>query len=120
MKTKKLMSVQGRMGSIGYALQGIRELMKEPNAKIHLAATLFVIISGIASRVSVMEWIALAVVMGMVWMAEAFNTAMEKFCDLATEGQYHPVVKIIKDVSAAAVLITAITAIVTGIFVFIF
>lgn len=93
-------------------------MRQEPNVKLHLLATIAVIAVGWWQKVSAMEWIALSIAIGLVWIAEAFNTALEMFCDLATEGKWHPMVKKIKDISAAAVLIAAAVSIVVALFVF--
>ena len=62
------------------------------------------------------EWAALALTIGLVWMAECFNTALEAVVDLASPG-LHPLAKISKDVGAAAVLVAAITSIVIGLLI---
>ena len=54
----------------------------------------------------------------LVWMAEAFNTCIEMLCDLWCKGEYHPQIKRIKDISAAAVLFISIAAAVTGAIIF--
>jgi len=63
------------------------------------------------------EAISIVLSVGLVWLAELFNTAIEKLCDVVSK-EYHPAIKFIKDVSAAAVLVSAITAFVTGAIVF--
>ena len=55
---------------------------------------------------------------GFVLAAEAFNTAIEIDIDL-TSPDFHPYAKDTKDVAAAAVLISAITAMIVGLFIFI-
>jgi diacylglycerol kinase len=52
-----------------------------------------------------------------VFAAEAFNTAIEVLTDLVTP-EYNNKAKIVKDVSAAGVLIAAITAVAIGVVVF--
>ena len=116
MKNKSL--VNGRIASIGYALEGLKELMKEPNAKIHIIAAIGAIVMGFLQHISTAKWVALVFAIAMVLVAEAFNTAIEKICDLGTDGQFHPVVKIIKDVAAAAVLIAAAASTAIGVFIF--
>ena len=54
---------------------------------------------------------------GLVFMAEAFNTAIEIDIDL-TSPEYHPFARDTKDVAAGAVLIAALTAAVIGVFIF--
>ncbi|HET6995741.1 MAG TPA: diacylglycerol kinase family protein, partial [Chitinophagaceae bacterium] len=69
-------------------------------------------------EVSHSEMILLVIVTGFVWVAEIFNTAIEKAMDLISPG-YHPKVKLIKDLSAAAVLIAAVISVITGALIFI-
>ncbi len=110
-----------RLISIGFALQGIGRLIRqEPNAKLHSAATLIVIAAGIIRHISKHSWLAIIFAIALVWIAEAFNTALEMLCDLCCNNEYHPKVKIIKDISAAAVLFASITGIGIGIIVFFF
>lgn len=111
--------ISARIRSFGYAFSGLRMLLKwEHNTWIHLCATLLVVVAGFWKNISPAQWGLLVIVIGMVWAAEAFNTALEKLCDLV-HPEVHPVVKQIKDISAAAVLITALVAVVTGILIFI-
>ena len=120
MDQKKTMSVTSRRNSFIYAFNGIRELFKqEPNAKFHAVATVGVIIAGIIRHISHTQWAAIVFAIGLVWITEAMNTCIEKLCDYSCENKYHPAIKIIKDISAGAVLIAAFVSLVVGIFVFI-
>ena len=49
----------------------------------------------------------------IILIAELINTAIEAVVDLVTE-EYHPLAKVAKDTSAAAVLVFAIVAIIVG------
>ena len=112
-------SFRGRISSIRFALEGIRRFFSEEhNAWIHLAATITVFFSAWWFRTSAPEKIALVVVVGLVWIAEIFNTAIERLADLVEPG-FHPTIKLIKDLAAAAVLLAAIIAVITGAFIFI-
>jgi diacylglycerol kinase len=53
----------------------------------------------------------------IVFFAEIMNTAFEKTLDLV-EPNHHPQVKLIKDMAAGAVLITAVTAVAIGLVIF--
>ncbi len=106
---------RARLSSFGYAFRGIVSLVRqEPNAKLHLVATLAVIAYGLYRDLPRYDWIALAIVMALVWITEALNTCVEMLCDLWCKGEYHPKVKIIKDIAAAAVVIAALCAVATG------
>jgi diacylglycerol kinase len=110
--------LQKRIASFRFAFQGIRTLFyTQPNARIHLLASIIVI--GLAWRVgcSPTEWAILVLTIGAVIVAEAFNTALEFLTDLASP-EYHELAGKAKDVAAAAVLFTAIVALGVAIFIF--
>ena len=112
---------RARLSSFGHAFRGIVSLIRqEPNARIHAVATVAVITLGFYRHISPAEWIALAIVIALVWITEALNTCVEMLCDLWCKGEYHPQVKIIKDIAAAAVIISALCAVVTGVIIFFF
>ena len=86
--------------------------------KIHFIAAVVVIVAGIVQELDEMHWVALTIVICIVWIAEAFNTAIEKLCDLVCD-KYHPVIKTVKDLSAAGVLLAAVMSVIVGVLVFI-
>ena len=107
-----------RIQSFRYAIRGIGEMLrKESNARIHAIATVAAVAVGFALGISRIEWLAIALSITAVWCAEAFNTAIESVCDVASP-DYHPKVEQAKDVAAGAVLIAAIGAAVIGVLVF--
>jgi len=100
--------------SFGYAFAGMAHLLRrQRNARIHAAITLVVIGLGVWLRLAGPQWAVLVLAMGLVWSAEAVNTALEILVDLASP-QVDPAAKSIKDLSAAAVLLAAIAAAVIG------
>jgi diacylglycerol kinase len=104
--------------SFVYAFHGIRTLVKtQNNAWIHLAFTLLVVAGAALLHFSVGKWIALIVVVGFVWFAEAFNTALEHLVDLCSPG-FHLKAQTAKDLGAAAVLFSAFTSILVGLLLF--
>lgn len=117
MKTKTF-SFRYRADSMRYAINGICSFFqKEHNAWIHLAATVAALTGAYLLDLSRIEFITLIIVSGMVWAAEIFNTAIERMMDILIPEQ-HPGVKLVKDLAAAAVLISAITAAITGAIIF--
>jgi len=111
-------TLAGRIKSIRHAIDGIAELLKgQHNALIHLVATICIICIGFIIHISRMEWLFLVVAIILVWVCEAFNTALEFLCDVASP-DFHPLVKKSKDVAAGAVLLSSIGAIVIGLIVF--
>jgi diacylglycerol kinase (ATP) len=110
--------VKRRLQSFVHAFHGGRHLLAtQPNARIHLAATLLVVGAGLWFSVTHSEWLALALAIGMVWAAEALNTAIELLGDEITL-EKRPRIGQAKDVAAFAVLVTAITAAVVAGLVF--
>ncbi|GGC00786.1 diacylglycerol kinase family protein [Dyadobacter sediminis] len=105
--------------SFRYAGVGIYNLFRyENNARIHLLACIFVVIAGVFFDISSAEWSLLVIQIGLVWSAEAVNTAVEKLADVVSP-EYHPGIKVVKDTAAAAVLILAISAVIVGGIIFI-
>ncbi|HBB49290.1 TPA: diacylglycerol kinase [Candidatus Nomurabacteria bacterium] len=84
---------------------------------IHIIAALAVIICGFYFYVSVVEWALLIFAIGLVIVSEVFNTAIEIDIDL-TSPEYHSYARDTKDVAAAAVLLSALTAIIVGLIIF--
>lgn len=103
----------------GYAFSGLGYAFKSQlNFKIHIIAALLISIAGWWFKLSIDEWLWIIVSIGMVMMAELLNTAIEVLVDLVSP-EIHPKAKIIKDVAAAAVLVSAITAAIIGLIIFI-
>ena len=118
-KTDNTPSSSSGLRCFAYALKGISVLIsKQVNFRIHLFAVIAVILGGIILDVSLMEWIILILCMGLVLMLEALNTAIEYTIDLVSPG-YHELAGKIKDISAAAVLIAALTSALIGLIIFI-
>jgi diacylglycerol kinase (ATP) len=118
METQKF-SIRSRIKSFTYAGAGIFQfLRREHNARIHLAATIGVVIAASVLKVSHLEAVALVSVIGLVWVTEMLNTCLERATDLISKEE-HPEIKFIKDLAAGAVLIAAITAVIIGLFIFI-
>jgi diacylglycerol kinase len=112
-------SIMARARSFKYAFEGLRSLFRrDHNIILHLVATIVVIALSIWVKVTTAEALVLVFSIGFVWVAELFNTAIEKIMDLISM-QRHPQIKFIKDVSAAAVLIASITAAIAGCIIFI-
>jgi diacylglycerol kinase (ATP) len=115
---KRPFDFRQRIGSFGYAFRGLRYLLAtQHNARMHLVATILVIAAAFYFGLAAAEWILLLIVVGMVWAAEAINTALELLIDLVSP-QKHPLAGRAKDVAAAAVLITAIIAALVGVILF--
>ncbi len=118
MNEKNKFSLKTRIKSFRYALTGLKTLFREEhNARIHLVAALIVIALGFVLNVSLNEWISLIIVMSLVFICELINTSLEALADFVSPGK-HPQIKKVKDLAAAAVLISALSALITGVIVF--
>lgn len=104
--------------AFGFAFYGLFLFMKsERNGKIQMAISVLVISAGIALQITAHEWIIVLLCIAAVLSLEMLNSAIEKLCDLVYE-EYHPTIKIIKDVSAGAVLWTAIVSAIIAFIIF--
>ena len=118
-KQKKKFSVRRLFKSFGYAFRGIRQVIYwEQNAKVHSIAAIGVIAAGLYFHLSPMEWVAIVIVVGGVFAAETFNTAIEELSDTVSP-EYDVRIKHVKDFAAGAVLIMAMVAFVVGLLIFI-
>jgi len=116
---KEKFSLRKRASSFKYAFDGIIHFFStQHNAIIHAVATIAAVALSIYLPISSMQVLFVIVAIGLVWMAELFNTAIEQLCDMVCAEQ-HPQIKLIKDLAAAAVLVTAIVALATACIIFI-
>jgi diacylglycerol kinase len=110
--------LSARIRSFGYAIKGIMTLIgTQPHARLHLLATVVVTGAGIYLHLRRWEWVAILLCIGMVWMAEALNTAIEFLADEVTLERRDRIGKA-KDVAAGGVLIVAIISIAVAALVF--
>jgi diacylglycerol kinase (ATP) len=110
-------SFRKNIRSYGFAFKGIRALFAENNFKIQLLVAAVVIAVGFSLAISLIHWLILLGCIGMVLMAEAMNTAIEKLCNHLHPEQ-HPAIGKVKDMAAAGVLIVAMAAALIGVMVF--
>ena len=112
-------SWRARLKSFVFAWRGIIDFFKkEHNAQIHLTITVLVIILSVFLRVNKSETIAIVFSIALVWITEMVNTAIEKTMDFISLKR-QPQIRVIKDLSAGAVLIAAIAAVIVGCIIFI-
>lgn len=101
-----------------FAAKGIRTLFaSERNFRIQVAIAFFVILLGLIFQLTLTEWALVVLAIGLVLVAEAINTAIEKLADIVRPEQ-HSGIGVVKDVAAAGSLLAAIAAAVTGLLVF--
>jgi diacylglycerol kinase len=84
--------------------------------RIHLSVSVAVLALGLYVKLGWTQWAVLVLTIGAVLIAELFNTVAEAALDAATPN-YHPLVKIAKDVAAGAVLLTALISVAVGLLI---
>lgn len=105
--------------SFKHAFEGIwYTILNEVHMRFHIVISVFVIIFGILFELSAVEWTVLILTISIVMALELVNTACERICNLYSK-EKHPLIKIIKDVSSGAVLISAFGSIGVACFLFI-
>lgn len=96
--------------SFNYAVQGIiSSIQTERNMKFHYLAAVGIILVSLLFNLTRLEFMILLLAVTFVVVSELINTAIERTIDLVTQ-EYHPLAKLVKDISAGAVLISALNA----------
>ena len=101
-----------------YALRGIaKAFATQRNMRIHGVVLALVVIAGIYFRLSNLEWIAIILCSGIVLATEIVNTAIEEIVNFISP-EKNEKAGLIKDLSAGAVLVAALTAVIVGLIIF--
>ena len=109
--------LRSRIRSFKPALSGWWFVLRtQQNAWIHAIVTILVFLLSWWLQISRLEWAAIVLTVALVWMAEFLNTALEAVVDLASPSE-HPLAKVGKDIGAAAVLISALAAVIVGLLI---
>ncbi len=104
--------------SFGFAFKGVAyATSSQLNFRIHLGATVLALLMGYFLQISASEWLWVALCIALVLVTEIFNTMIETLTDLVSPG-YNEKAGHIKDMSAGAVVIAAIFALITGLVIF--
>ena len=118
MKQKEKFSIAKRLRSFRYAFAGLGVLFREEhNSWIHSLAAILAVVAGFVFRIRPWEWIAIVIVIGMVFAAEIINSSLERTADFV-KAERDDRKRDIKDLGAAAVLVCAISAAIVGMIVF--
>ena len=111
-------SISKRIQSFKYAFNGLSILLREEhNSRVHFSAAICVCIAGLVFKISGYEWVVIVLCISSVIAMEIINSAIENLCDFVTQEKNDQIMKI-KDLAAAAVLITAMGAIIVGLIIF--
>ena len=116
--TEKRFSIIARIKSTNHAWRGLGVFLRiTHNLWLYIFFAALAIYLGFILRLSGVEWAIIIFAIGLVVVAEAFNTAIEIDIDL-TSPEYHPYARDTKDVSAGAVSIAVIVAGIMGLIIF--
>ena len=114
----KPFSIADRLRSFVYAFKGIKySVLTQHNFQIHIVLAIIAVLLGFLLKITVLEWVSIIIVIGMVLAAEIFNTSIEELVNLVSP-ERNKKAGVIKDLAAAAVLILAIAAFITGMIIF--
>lgn len=117
--TRKENYFRKRKMSFNYAFKGIwQAIKKEANFRIHIMAAIFVVLLGLFFQISTFEWLVIILTIGCVMGAELFNSAIENMIDISHPEKNKKAGQV-KDLAAGAVLVTAITAAIIGLIIFV-
>jgi diacylglycerol kinase (ATP) len=101
-----------------FAIDGLKLIIRnERNFRIHLISGAMVVIAGIILGFQHQDWVAVSLLIGLVLIAEAFNSVIEALSD-SISLEYRVNIKYAKDVSAGAVLISALVSVIAGAIIF--
>ncbi len=105
--------------SFSYAGKGLARIIREEqNIRIQIGAGMLAVLFGLLLGISPVEWCLIVVVIGFVVLMEAVNSAVERIADVLRP-RINDYVKEIKDITAAAVMLASIMAIIVGSIIFI-
>ena len=108
---------RSRWSSFTFAVAGCMHVLRyQRNVRIQLAATAAVIAVGLWLGLGALEWALLALVIGVNFLMEFVNAAVEAAVNLASS-EIHPMARISKDVAAGASLAAAVLAVIVGLLV---
>ena len=112
------MQQQNLASSFNAAIEGFVYVFKsQRNMRLHFLMGLFAMLLGILLNFTYIEVMVLCLTIAFVLFADMFNTAIEYTVNLVSQ-EYHPLARIVKDIGAGAVLLSAMTAVVIGYILF--
>ena len=110
---------RGRLRSMKFALKGMWLLITtEDSIKAQMSVAIFATILGFYFDISSSEWMFQSLAIGLVLVAEALNTAVEKVADFV-HPDYHEKIGFIKDIAAGAPAFAAVISLVIACIIYI-
>ena len=113
---KKIINFRKLAFSFSFAFKGLLHTARlEQNFRFHLIAIIPAVIVSFYLSIGPVEWGLIIISIFFVLVSEMFNTALEKLCDEQSGGKKSGKIGIIKDISAGAVLLSALNALIIGV-----
>jgi diacylglycerol kinase len=113
-----MISFKRLLKSFTYAFRGLAKVFREEqNLRIQSAVAILAFAGGLFLGLSRLEWVALVFASLLVFLMEITNSAVERITDLF-KPRINTYVKEIKDIMAAAVMLSSIGAVLVGLLVF--
>ena len=111
--------IKGRIRGCGYAFKGALLLLKtEPSIQVQSVITVVITVAGFYLDITKTEWMIQIFAIGLVMSVEGINTAIEEIADFV-HPDFHNKIGFIKDVSAGAVFIAAVIAVIIGLIIYV-
>ncbi|NKI32486.1 diacylglycerol kinase [Croceivirga thetidis] len=111
--------LQNRIKGVKVALKGALLLVKtEASIKVQFGIAILMTIIGFALQISNTEWMLQFFAIGLVMGIEGVNTAIEKLADFV-HPDHHEKIGFLKDISAGAVMIVSLVAVLIGLIIYI-
>lgn len=103
-----------------YAWHGVKDALGQRNMRVHLFVGVLVLIAGVVLKISLIEWLIVIFLTGVITAAEVINTAIEVEADIMRDelGAPYSLMGRAKDLGSGAVLILAVTAVILGLAIF--
>jgi undecaprenol kinase/diacylglycerol kinase (ATP) len=110
-KGSEKFSLKKRSESALYALNGMKILFSEEhNSWIHTTIVVVVVTAGFLLEISNAEWLAICILIAMVFSLEIMNSAIENLCDYISP-QWQDMIEKVKDLAAASVFVASVISV---------
>ena len=116
---RRIFRFRGLKESFKLAVNGIVYLfLYHRNMRIIFTIGILAFLLGLYLKLSAIELVALCITITVVFVAEIFNTAIEMTMDMV-KVNYHTLIKLVKDIAAAVVLLASLNALAVGYILFV-
>lgn len=111
--------IRKHLASYGHGIRGLRLAFRyEPVMRFHLIAAFGVVSVNVLLRITRTEWLITLMLIGLVWAAEVFNTALEKLADRITKDQ-DLLIGQAKDLASGAVSVLCLIAVICALIIYV-